>query len=133
MIEQRCRRVQFVILWALSVCIPMMADGPTTFATYKPIPMRSTSAMPLATNGMEVGWDKPGDWADPIDDGDDGGGSGGYDKPGNWDDPYEGENPDRRWSASAFSLPWRLCTHPFEKAQKHLPANGRKITRITPL
>ena len=59
MIEQRCRRVQFVILWALSVCIPMMADGPTTFATYKPIPMRSTSAMPLATNGMEVGWDKP--------------------------------------------------------------------------
>ena len=94
MIEQRCRRVQFVILWALSVCIPMMADGPTTFATYKPIPMRSTSAMPLATNGMEVGWDKPGDWADPIDDGDDGGGSGGYDKPGNWDDPYEGENPD---------------------------------------
>ncbi len=49
----------------------MMADGPTTFATYKPIPMRSTSAMPLATNGMD-----------------------GYDKPGNWDDPYEGENPD---------------------------------------
>ena len=52
--------------------------------------------MPLATSGMEISstaWEKPGTWSDPVDDDDEGGGSGDYDKPGTWDDPYEGPNP----------------------------------------
>ncbi len=90
--KRHCLIIHSVILLALSGYMPLMADNHTTFATYKPIPMQSTSAMPLGTSGMEIGWDKPGTWSDPVDD-DEGGGSGGFDKPGNWDDPYEGENP----------------------------------------
>jgi len=86
------------LLFALPGHVPLKADNSNSrFATYKPIPMRSTSAMPLATSGMEISstaWEKPGTWSDPVDDDDEGGGGGGYDKPGNWDDPFEGANPE---------------------------------------
>ena len=87
-----------VLLLALSGYMPLKAyNSNSGLATFKPIPMRSTSAMPLSTSGMEISstaWEKPGTWSDPVDDDDEGGGGGGYDKPGNWDDPFEGANPE---------------------------------------
>lgn len=87
-----------VLLLALSGYMPLKAyNSNTGLATFKPIPMRSTSAMPMATSGREIGdggWEKPGTWDDPVDDDDEGGGGGGFDKPGDWEDPFEGENPD---------------------------------------
>ena len=116
--KQRRLIIHFVLLFLLSRYMPLMADGRTSLATYTPIPMRSTSAMPLATSGMEVGWDKPGGWADPVDGGDEGGGSGGYDKPGNWDDPYEGANPDTPVGSHLLAFSLMLAAYALLKMRK---------------
>ena len=89
----------FIVLFlALSGYMPLKADYSNSgITTFKPIPMRSTSGMPLATSGREIGdggWEKPGGWADPVDDGEGGGSGGDYEKPGTWADPYEGANSD---------------------------------------
>ena len=119
--KQRRLIIHFVSLFLLLRYMPLMADGRTSFATYTPIPMRSTSSMPMPTSGVEISstaWEKPGTWSDPVDGGDEGGGSGGYDKPGNWDDPYEGANPDTPVGSHLLAFSLMLAAYALLKKRK---------------